>query len=47
MTELSKIDTHQAVSANPIDLVSQALSSGANLETMERLLALQERWEAG
>lgn len=46
MTELSKIDTHHAVPANPIDLVSQALSSGANLETMERLLALQERWEA-
>lgn len=30
----------------PMDMVDRALSSGATPETLERLLALQERWEA-
>lgn len=30
----------------PAALLSQALHSGAGIETMERLMAMQERWEA-
>ena len=30
----------------PMDMIDRALSSGAAPETLERLLALQERWEA-
>ena len=31
----------------PMDMIDRALVSGAAPETLERLLALQERWEAG
>lgn len=30
----------------PMMLVAQALNSGASMETLERMIALQERWEA-
>lgn len=30
----------------PMDMIDRALTSGASPETLERLLALQERWEA-
>lgn len=37
-----------AVSAiTPMAMLSQAVERGANPETLEKLLALQERWEAG
>ena len=32
--------------ATPMAMIGHALASGASVETMERLLALQERWEA-
>lgn len=38
-------ETRQAVT--PMDMIDRALVSGAAPETLERLLALQERWEAG
>lgn len=31
---------------NPLDMIDRALSSGAAPETLEKLLTLQERWEA-
>lgn len=31
----------------PMDMIDRALTSGATPETLERLLALQERWESG
>ena len=34
------------VAANPMSLIAQAVANGAPVETMEKLLALQERWEA-
>lgn len=34
------------VAVTPMDMIDRALSSGASPETLERLLALQERWEA-
>lgn len=35
------------VTATPSDLVRMAVEQGADLERLERLMALQERWEAG
>lgn len=37
----------QSGAATPMEMVSRALASGASVEMMEKLLALQERWEAG
>lgn len=31
----------------PVEMLDAAVRSGANIETLERLIALQERWEAG
>lgn len=33
--------------ATPADLLQMAVSQGADLDRLERLMALQERWEAG
>lgn len=30
----------------PMDMLNRAVESGANIETLEKLMALQERWEA-
>lgn len=35
-----------AKSGTPAEAISQAISSGADLDKLEKLLALQERWEA-
>ncbi|PBB75169.1 ERF family protein [Mesorhizobium sp. WSM4308] len=35
-----------SVSVTPMDMIDRALTSNATPETLERLLALQERWEA-
>jgi hypothetical protein len=32
--------------ATPMEMIGRAVASGASVETMEKLLALQERWEA-
>lgn len=32
--------------ATPMQVIAQAVANGAPVETMEKLLALQERWEA-
>ncbi len=36
-----------AVTATPSDLLRMAVEQGADLDRLERLMALQERWEAG
>jgi len=36
-----------AASATPADLLRIAVESGADLDRLERLMALQEKWEAG
>lgn len=51
MTELakvSKIETPQDYlpAVTPMQMIDRAISNGASVETLERLLALQERWEA-
>lgn len=34
-------------SINPMVMIDRALSTGASIETLERLMDLQERWQAG
>ena len=36
-----------APAITPMAMLDRALSSGRDLETIEKLMALQERWEAG
>ena len=38
--------TEIAVAANPMAMLAHAVQSGASVETLERLMTLQERWEA-
>lgn len=48
MTAVSRIEPQaaQVVAATPMDMLQQAVASGASVELMERLLTMQERWEA-
>jgi hypothetical protein len=49
MSEVATITPAVAslASTSPADLISQALASGADLDSLERLLTLQERWQKG
>lgn len=49
MSEVATITPSVAslATTSPADLISQALASGADLDSLERLLALQERWQKG
>lgn len=40
------IDSTAPAALNPMSMIDRALSSGASPETLEKLLMLQERWEA-
>ena len=42
--EIQKVETR---STSPAELIKAAVSGGADLEKLEKLLTLQERWEAG
>lgn len=53
MSELAKMDHGQLErmderrgALTPMDMIDRALASGAGIEVMEKLMALQERWEA-
>lgn len=35
------------MAATPMAMIDRALASGASIETLERLMGLQERWQAG
>lgn len=37
---------HRSTAVTPMDMIDRALASNANPDTLEKLLALQERWEA-
>lgn len=39
-------DAPTSVALTPMDMIDRALSSGAGVEVIERLMGLQERWEA-
>jgi hypothetical protein len=44
-TNLPVVDRREGVAVTPMDMIDRALASNATPETLERLLALQERWE--
>ncbi len=37
----------EPLAATPLAMIAHAIDKGASVETLERLMALQERWEAG
>ena len=43
---LSEKDVPAMTPLTPMAMIGQAVQSGANIETLERLMGLQERWEA-
>lgn len=44
-TEVRALDQTPPTEATPMAMIDRALSSGASVEVMERLMALQERWQ--
>lgn len=47
MTEVSRIVQSQpSTVVTPLGMIDRAIAQGATIETLERLMALQERWEA-
>ena len=44
---VEKIEHQQALAITPMDMLNRAVSSGADLDMIEKLMNLQERWEAG
>lgn len=49
MTQIAKIEDTAAnlvAPITPMEMLDRAVQSGASIETLERLMALQERWEA-
>jgi len=44
---VEKIEQQQALAITPMDMLNRAVSSGADLDMIEKLMNLQERWEAG
>ena len=40
-----ELQTAQSVALTPMDMLNQAVERGANIETLDRLMGLQERWE--
>lgn len=46
MSALAKIEPEPQRGLTPSELLSQALQSGAGIETMERLMAMHDQWEA-
>jgi len=48
MSEAQKISViPQSLPVTPMDMLNRAVSSGADLDMIEKLMNLQERWEAG
>lgn len=48
MNTVEKIEPQpRAVAVTPMDMLNQAVQSGAGLEMVEKLMGLQERWETG
>lgn len=46
MTQVRKIEPPTIQAATPMDMIDRAVSSGASVEALEKLMVLQERWEA-
>lgn len=48
-TEIQTVERNEKAhtQASPLALIDKAVESGASIETLERLMDLQERWQAG
>lgn len=50
MTQIATIQPHEiegrSNAITPLDMLNRAVASGANIETLEKLMGLHERWEA-
>jgi len=44
---VEKIEMQAPAAITPMDMLNRAVSSGADLDMIEKLMNLQERWEAG
>lgn len=44
--QLEPAPTRAVAAVNPMELLSMAVSQGADIEKLEKLMALQERWES-
>lgn len=42
----TEVITHSQQESSPAEMIRQAVNAGADLEKLEKLLALQERWDA-
>lgn len=45
--EIARVEQPNGGALTPMDMVAQAVSQGATIEVLEKLMALQERWQAG
>jgi hypothetical protein len=47
MSQIAKIESPQMMptTLTPMDMIERAVSSGAGIDTIEKLMGLQERWE--
>jgi hypothetical protein len=47
VAKIERIEPPQSTAITPMEMIDRAVQSGASVEALERLMALQERWEAG
>jgi len=45
MSEIAKVESVQSLTTTPNQLLSMAVQSGADIDKLEKLMDLQERWE--
>ena len=45
MSQVTKIEAAPPAPLTPMEMLDRAVSNGAGMETLEKLMALQERWE--
>lgn len=46
VTKIDRQEPEPSMALTPMDMIERAVSGGASVEALEKLLALQERWEA-
>lgn len=45
MSNVARIETNSNNALTPMEMLDRAVSNGASIETLEKLMGLQERWE--
>lgn len=45
MSEIARIEPARSAAMTPMEMLDRAVSNGASIETLEKLMGLQERWE--